>query len=243
MRSYFILSPGAQRPQDFKWYSAPRLIGINELSDAAKQVMSGLLFRVRSEQAPGATLSADDFVEACVGVVDATVRWRVALSLARGMLASLRIPSVAEACWQGYGMLAKNPATISAGERNAAVEALRAAVEPLSGNTAQNIFESSVAHGMQRLIMCDNDAEAYGAMPFTPCLSLNIDHTKREQSDARATTVDILTSSVLITESLGRLAEKMPEWFTAVMPKLPTAAPSRRQEPEASDDEDDDSET
>ena len=247
-RTYFTIMPGVQPPQTFRWGHAPKLIPINDLWDESRKVMSGLVWRIRSNGTAGDSMSAGDHIESCIGIVDSTSRWRASAGIARMMVSSIRNPALSGACWNALGLLMnKHPAAIMTPERQAASTQVREALEGIKGDGAQEHYESSVGATIVRLLFCDNDLDAMGVVPNETSFMVNLRLTGDNKAetvdvDARIGTVEVLSAGILLSESFGRLCERAPDWLWSRLPTLPTAAAApatqAAESPESSDDED-----
>lgn len=246
MRTMFAITNGLFAPESFKWVSAPELLAINDLWDTTQSARPGLLIRVRTESEPGAAMTTSDSVESVIGLIDSTTRWRAALSMFRWHVAAIRNEALAQACWGAYAMLMqKHPAAITQPERQAAIGAIRNAIESLPKELMQSVFESQIAASAARFIMADNDVEAAYAVPFVQSLVLGIDVKDKQRVAARLATVETMAASVLITEAAGRLSERAPEWMFVPPPAMtPTGAEddTREREREVEGDENDSNE-
>lgn len=245
MKTMFAISRGVFAPESFRWIAPPELLLIGDLWDAVRSSPPGLLMRVHTNAQPGASLQEGDTVESVIGIIDSTSRWRASLALVRGHLAAIRNSNVQQACWASYSMLMqKHPAAIMQPERQAAVDAIRNAVESLPKELMQSVFESQIAAGLARFIMADNDVEAAQAVPFERSMMLGIREVGGSpRMDAREATIDVLASGVLLTEAHARLAERAPEWLFVPMPAVSfSEGPATRgaaAPPEADEDQDD----
>lgn len=228
----FAITNGLFAPESFKWVSAPELLSINDLWEATQSTRPGLLIRVRTESQPGAEMTTADQVESVIGLIDSTTRWRAALSILRGHIAAIRTESLVQACWSSYAMLMqKHPAAITQPERQAAIAAIRTAVESLPKELMQSVFEGQIAAGVARFITADNDVEAAYAVPFVQAMALGIDTKDKQKVHARLGTIETLAASVLITEAAGRLAERVPDWLFVPPPSMvPTGAETQERE-------------
>jgi len=243
MRTLFAITRGAFAPESFRWISAPEIIPMNGLWEAAQTCPPGLLLRVRTNGDIGASLSSGDVVESVLGIVDSTTRWRAALALLRGHIAAIRNETLKNACWSAYAMMMqKHPASIMVPEREAAIAAIRAAVESLPKELMSSVFESQIARGVANFVMTDNDIDAARTVPFINAMILPLDAKDRPRLDHRAASFDVLASGVLMTEAHARLAERVPEWMFVPMPAFEQdgAAQQARQPETEGDDSGDD---
>lgn len=229
-RTCYALYPGFARPDNISWTHAPELLAPGDLWEHVRKTpIPGLLFRVRTENEPGANMETGDRIESCVGMVDSTVRWRAALAMARASLFSLRNSAIINACGNAMGLLtSRHPAVILTPERQQAQQAIREAVDGVKVGNPQEAYEAAVAHGVARLMMVDNDFEAASLVPFNQSWLINVKPDDRAALDQRMTTLEVVASSVVLVEAVARLHERMPEWLYSKMPEVTVPGAERR---------------
>lgn len=221
-RSFYAITPGIIAPQAFKAPPVP-LLTHGELWEYSRQAPPSLLFRVRSDKDPGEQLAAGDRLESCVGVVDASTRWRVVFSLTRSMLNSLRHAQLRQGCWQALNFISsQHPASVSIDQRHAMAAELGRVIEgdPENKVPAPHGFEQRIAAGVINILQCENDIEAAHQVPFMSALCPFDEAKDGQRFGERLATVENLTGSVLLGEAFNRLAERAPVWMYASMPEL-----------------------
>ena len=240
MKTAYVILPGVQQPgESFRWYTSPTILSQTGLWEAMRQVPTGLVMRVRTDQNAGDRLSDKDRVESVIGLIDSTSRWRACLELITMALSSLRLPETGEACWAVFGLMTgKHPATVTMQERQVLANRLRGVIEQLPQDDLRAVYEGQVCAMCLRLAFAENDVEVAHIVPYTTIWLVN----GQDYPEEREATVEVLAAAVLLTKAASRLAEKLPEWGYARLPalpgvplKTPAAAP---QEPLEADPED-----
>lgn len=221
-RSFYAIVPGIVPPQALEPGGAELLVP-QDLWARARTTPPSLLFRVRSESKPGERLGAGDRLESCVGIIDASVRWRVVFALTRGVMNSLRHAALRRACSEAMGFLSsQHPAGISLDQRSAIIGGIGNIIQPDSEDKEMlpHPFEQQIAVGVMHLLQSENDIEAAHQVPFMGALCPFDPKKDAELFEDRRTTIEALTGSVLLAEAFNRLGEKAPVWMYAQMPEL-----------------------
>lgn len=246
MRTMFTITRGVFAPESFRWVEPPPILTISDLWEYSRTSPPGMLLRVRTNAEPEQSLQAGDKIESVIGLIDSTTRWRAALAILRGHLAAVRNKALQQVVWNVFGMMMqKHPATIMQPERQSAVEALAGAVESLPKELMQSVFEQEIVAGLAQFVMADNDIDAAMIVPLRRAMALNVDTKSREVVGQRIATLDVLASSVLMTEAYARLAERAPEWLYVPAPgvsfgDVQQTTALREPEVEADNDSDED---
>lgn len=220
-KSYFILQPAAP-PQNFTPRHGSQLLAIQDLWEAARQPAQALIFRVRSESEPDATFSGEDRLESCVGLVDASTRWRSVADMARHPIAAIRHPQLAQACGNALQFLSsQHPANVSPAQRQAIAGELMKIVEGAAAEEPVTLtrFEAMIANHVAALAQADNDVEAAFCVPMVRAFNQYDPEKQRSEYMARQSTVETMSGAVLLSEAANRLSERMPAWHFAEMPK------------------------
>src|SRR5262245_42100941 len=231
--TYYVLSVGLYEPQSFRWGRTTPLLTMGDLWEARRSVPPCLLMRVRSDAGPNEEMTTADELESIVGIVDPTVRWRASLAMARAALIGLRNPALSDACWKAMAVINQHPAQTVMMQRQAAVMAVREAMESLPQGQPGAMFEAAIAHGLCQFVMADNDYEAAAATPFEAMHMMNIDARDQVQVGRRSATLEALSGSVVLGAAYERLMERLPAWHFTRAPKVmpPGAEPSSPEPP------------
>lgn len=244
-KSYFVLQPAAP-PQNFTPRHGSQLLAIQDLWEASRQPAQALIFRVRSEREFEAVFSGEDRLESCVGLVDASARWRSVADMARHPIAAIRHPQLAQACGNALQFLSsQHPANVTPAQRQAIAGELMKIVEAAAAEEPPTLtrFEAMIANHVAALAQADNDVEASFCVPMVRAFNQYDPEKQRPEYMARQSTVETMSGAVLLSEAANRLSERMPMWHFAEMPKVAVSkkekALTETLTPTAEDDDED----
>lgn len=165
-------------------------------------------------------MKSGDFLESCVGLVDAATRWRGVFKMANTALAGVHDVQLAQACQQAIQFLTtQHPAALGAAVRRKVGEDIMKASEGEGVNGA----EQRIAQGIAALAQADNDIEASYLLPFVQAFMPYSEEEHPAEFTARMATIETISGAVLITEAATRLAERSPIWMFVPMPALSLA--------------------
>jgi hypothetical protein len=224
MRSFFALAANAGSPNRFvvdPQYTSP-LLAINDIWEEVNRMQATLLLmRVRSESSVGERLRPGDQIESVIGLIDSSVRWRMAATSVRIAIQSIRTPGLAGVCFAALGALvSKHQASFTIQEKQGIAASIRNEIDKLADDkTRQSLYECEVAQMLLRFVFADNEYEATSMLPYLSIYMLNrMDGD--EEGAIRTMTMGTVYSAMLLVDSFNRLNERLPEWMYWTMPVM-----------------------
>lgn len=221
-RSFFVLQP-AQSPTKLVPVPAPLLTQQDLWPTVRGSGGSSLIFRVRSDGNYGDALGIGDRLESCVGLVDESVRWRVAFGSLQMALGIIQHEQLKAICHQAQLVISQHPATVPPSARADIINN----VQKIIMDTPQGVkkphgIDAALAMGIAAVAQCESGTEAAQYVPFASALCPFEENTE-EYAD-RMATLDVMSGCTLLSAACARLAERAPAWLFAEMPQIAASA-------------------